>query len=432
MQPVRAMAEELPILIVDDEAEILGALSRSLEHVGYATLTADTAEKALALLRRQSFGCALVDLRMPGLGGYGFIRECRREHGRLPLVVVTGHGDMHDVIECLRLGVADFVQKPWSETELRTAVLRAMDRPLRGAAGEPVAAERRDLGREVIEALRTGACKPPTFPEVALEARRISESDDGTPAQLKLLVERNPALTARIVRLASSSYFAGYGKVTGLQAAITRIGFREVGQVIDALVVRRFFHFGERDPELADLLSGLWQHSFARATAMRFFAQMRPDLRVPPARAFLAGLICDIGAPFLVQALEDRESPPPSAEVLGALAEPHAEVSALLAEAWNLPADVLTAVRYHHEAAGASPVPGILLALGAAELACARLGMKGELRECLVGVDVQRMLNLSSADLTVLQGRTGAYLEAVTGAVEAMPVGADPREERHA
>ncbi|HVE85558.1 MAG TPA: response regulator, partial [Myxococcales bacterium] len=112
------------LLVVDDEEFVATALRRVLSRVGYDVVAATSGEDALVKLEGELPGCVITDLRMPGMGGHGLIRECRQRYPAIPIIVLSADGDMDDVIECLREGVIDYIRKPWSDSEVRSLVAR--------------------------------------------------------------------------------------------------------------------------------------------------------------------------------------------------------------------------------------------------------------------------------------------------------------------
>lgn len=419
------------ILVVDDDPGVRAALSRVLGRVGYALLGVASGEEALDALKTQRFACAVVDLRMPGMGGYGFIRRCRAQLPQMPVVVLTGHGDKQDVIECLRLGVADFVSKPWSDTELRSAVMRALElggqpHPAGGAArpeSQPGAAtpELTGVAIEVVKAIREGRTAIPRIPEVALEARLMAGSDRASAARMRDVVERDGSLSRRILHLANNPYFLGYGKVTELQAAIARIGFREISNLLDTLIAHRIYQVPFADSERKEAIARFWQHSWARGIAMRFLAQERPELGLTPEKAYLAGLFADVGAPFLLRTVTEAAPKASFLEVLSGVAEHHAEVGELMTRTWELPDECKAAARRHHDPVPLERADGVLLAAWAAEGICAQLGVTGDPKPVPYQEEAMRLLNITTSGRALLVGKTNAYLEEVGQSIETAP-----------
>jgi RNA polymerase sigma factor (sigma-70 family) len=141
------------VFIVDDDAGVRDSLAMLLELKGFAVRTYDSAEQFLARYRPEWPGCLVLDLRMPGMDGLTLQAELARRGVRLPLIVVTAHGDVAAARTALKAGAVDFIEKPIDNELLLAAVSAALERDLRTrdrAALEAAVAERlaRLTGRE--------------------------------------------------------------------------------------------------------------------------------------------------------------------------------------------------------------------------------------------------------------------------------------------
>src|SRR5512135_1679822 len=120
------MATEEPdkILVVDDSPQISKALSDLLSTSGYVVRTAPSAERALQILESAAFDLIITDLKMTGMTGIDLARQVLQKTPDVPVVILTGFGDMDSVINALRLGVADYLKKPFSIDEVTSVVER--------------------------------------------------------------------------------------------------------------------------------------------------------------------------------------------------------------------------------------------------------------------------------------------------------------------
>ena len=112
------------ILIAEDERSIVQIVEQRLRRDGFEVTAAATGEAALAALREQPFAALLLDIGLPGIDGFEVLRRLRAEGFRLPVIVLTAHGDEVDRVVGLELGADDYVVKPFSPREL-VARLRA-------------------------------------------------------------------------------------------------------------------------------------------------------------------------------------------------------------------------------------------------------------------------------------------------------------------
>ncbi len=117
------------ILVIDDEVLIRRALAEYLSECGYDTVTAGDGAEGLATAHAQHFDAVLVDLRMPRVDGLEVVATLKAEQPELPVVVVSGTGVLHDVIEAMRCGAWDYVTKPVHDMEEIAVIIdRVLDR----------------------------------------------------------------------------------------------------------------------------------------------------------------------------------------------------------------------------------------------------------------------------------------------------------------
>ena len=131
------------ILIVDDEEKLLEVLSVALEGMGYATLTAESSEKALNILDKQDVHLILSDLRLPGLSGRELMERVKKLHPDLPVVIMTAYASLKDAVEIIKEGAFDYVVKPFDLDALEATVASALRFYTLGAANKRLAKELR-------------------------------------------------------------------------------------------------------------------------------------------------------------------------------------------------------------------------------------------------------------------------------------------------
>jgi two-component system, LuxR family, response regulator FixJ len=124
------MAEAFTVYVIDDDASMRDALSTLFEAAGYAVKTYERAE---AFLDDYSWGapglgCAIVDVRLPGMNGLELNRVMSRKDLPLPVIFITGHGDIPMAVSAVREGAFDFIEKPFDPTKLMELVNRAAPR----------------------------------------------------------------------------------------------------------------------------------------------------------------------------------------------------------------------------------------------------------------------------------------------------------------
>lgn len=112
--------------IVDDDPAVRDALQWLLQSRGVSSRTWESAQEFLAFASRKLSGCLLLDVRMPGMNGVELFDRLRAQHCHLPVIFLTGHGDVPMAVQALKDGAFDFVEKPYDDNALVDKVLAAI------------------------------------------------------------------------------------------------------------------------------------------------------------------------------------------------------------------------------------------------------------------------------------------------------------------
>jgi two-component system response regulator FixJ len=118
------------VYIVDDDTSFLRSVSRLLTAVGYTVQAFESAREFLDRLTPQMSGCVVADLQMPGMNGLELQKALRRSANPLPVIFLTGQGDIPTSVSAMRGGAEDFLMKRAPKEELLAAVERAFERGL--------------------------------------------------------------------------------------------------------------------------------------------------------------------------------------------------------------------------------------------------------------------------------------------------------------
>lgn len=119
--------ERLRIHIVDDDASVLDSLRALLLAHGFEVRPHVSAEDFLATRERGAAECLFLDLRMPGMSGLELQRRLRETADAIPIVILTGHGDIPVAVQAIKAGAIDFIEKPGSEAQILAAIGQAAD-----------------------------------------------------------------------------------------------------------------------------------------------------------------------------------------------------------------------------------------------------------------------------------------------------------------
>ena len=142
------MASEGMVHVVDDDDAMRHSLLFLLECDGIEARAYESALAFLEHLGSLERGCIVTDIRMPGMSGLELVGRLKEEGIADPVIVITGHGDVPLAVEAMKAGVADFLEKPFNDQQLLSAVRRALDKSRDIASHE---AERQEIAGRLAE-----------------------------------------------------------------------------------------------------------------------------------------------------------------------------------------------------------------------------------------------------------------------------------------
>lgn len=119
-------AHEPTVFVVDDDEAVCDALGMLLRASGMRVETFNSAQAFLNIYRPQRAGCLLLDIRMPGMSGLDLQDELHKRRYAIPIIFLTGHGDVPLAVRALKRGAIDFIEKPHEEERLVLAVANAL------------------------------------------------------------------------------------------------------------------------------------------------------------------------------------------------------------------------------------------------------------------------------------------------------------------
>ena len=174
------MNNELTVFIIDDDAAVRDALGLLLSLHGYRTAFFSDAASFLGIWTPALRGCLLLDIRMPGMDGLALQKKLAEMGSKLPVLIVTGHGDVHSAREAFRMQAVDFLEKPLQEAQLVRAIEEALARQGSVAqaehAAEQYAKRHASLSpreREVMELVVNGRHNREIAVELAISVRTV-------------------------------------------------------------------------------------------------------------------------------------------------------------------------------------------------------------------------------------------------------------------
>ena len=168
------------IHIIDDDEAIRDSLAFLLDTADMKVRTYDSAETFLAGIGDLQPGCVITDLRMPGLSGLDLVERLKDLNLAIPVIVITGHGDVPLAVEAMRAGVSDFIEKPFDDSailgSLKLALSRNQDQGQQDAARAATAQRLESLSqreRQVLDGLVSGRANKVIAYDLGISPRTV-------------------------------------------------------------------------------------------------------------------------------------------------------------------------------------------------------------------------------------------------------------------
>ena len=204
------MSTDDVVHVVDDDDAVRDSISFLLTA---ARIPVEAHESAVAFLRvlpRIVAGCVVTDIRMPEVTGIDLLKQLR-EHGmKIPVILITGHGDVPLAVEAMKLGAADFIEKPFDEERLLAAIRLALDRNRSNGVQNTRSAEigRRmallsERERQVLEGLVAGHANKTIAFDLGISARTVEVY------RANLMTKMQAGSFSELVRMALTAGVAG-------------------------------------------------------------------------------------------------------------------------------------------------------------------------------------------------------------------------------
>jgi two-component system response regulator FixJ len=172
------MSAERTIHVVDDDAAVRRSLELLLGSMGFITVSYAAPESFLLAAPSLTDGCVLLDVKMPGVGGLEVQAMLKAVGFALPIIVITGQGDIQTAVRSMKAGAFDFLEKPYEDEALLRAIEAAFATTPHGHDRQTLdaiqrIAELRPREREVLEALVAGASNKVIAFDLGLSVRTV-------------------------------------------------------------------------------------------------------------------------------------------------------------------------------------------------------------------------------------------------------------------
>ncbi len=214
-----------------------------------------------------------------------------------------------------------------------------------GTLGEitmSLAARRHPVFLDFRHDLKTNRVVLPTLPQVALRIRQAVEEGRADMGRLATLVSGDPAIAAKLIKVANSPIYRAPRPITTLQQALTRLGLNTTRELVVCFTYKDLFKTADAD--LSRRMQQLWRRSIEVAAISRILAEMTPGL--DPEQAQLAGLLQEVGALPLLRYLAAAEVPQTPEQVDAVIDQLKGEVGAMTLSKWGLPRELVAAAEH--------------------------------------------------------------------------------------
>jgi len=174
------MAADAIVHVIDDDEAVRQSIEFLLRTAGVTARTYDSASTFLNALPTIDPGCIITDVRMPGISGIDLLRRLGEMRIKMPVIVITGHGDVPLAVEAMKIGAVDFLEKPFEDELLLGSVRSALNRSQENAARDAERAEVEarlstltNREREVLEGLVAGKPNKVIAFDLAISPRTV-------------------------------------------------------------------------------------------------------------------------------------------------------------------------------------------------------------------------------------------------------------------
>jgi putative nucleotidyltransferase with HDIG domain len=334
------------LMFVDDDPIVLKGLEQRFKRLSerWEMRFVTSGQEALAELDKQPCDVIVSDVRMPGMDGYELLRNVRELHPHMARLILTGTAT-HEAQSMIKPVAHQVLSKPCEPDALMRAVERCH------------ALTKRLNVNSVREAI-ANVKKLPALPKLYFDLVKELENPDGDAGTVGKIIERDVAMTARVLQVANSAYFAPGRRLRNIREAVTFLGILPLRTLTLALEMFR---------AMSDVATPGFSLQKLQSHSLRVAEIASGLVRDPEERqtAFAAGMLHDIGKMVMAVGMPERyvemrvrctvQKDTELAAELAVFGCTHAEIGAHVLSQWGLPTPLVEAVAFHHAPAMLAP-----------------------------------------------------------------------------
>ncbi|MHC4942869.1 MAG: HDOD domain-containing protein [Planctomycetota bacterium] len=331
------------VLFVDDQTIVLKAIRKEMLGCDLDVLLAQSSRDALQILNKVGVEILVTDIIMPEMDGIDFLKTVKEKHPHIHRIILSGYVEESSVMSCITKGYATaYFAKPWYQGALRGTITHFLLR-------------RKKLKFEKLQKTLSEITELPGLPSTYQEFVD-AVSQDKQAGEISKIINKDVALTARILHLANSAFY-GSVNISTVERAIMRLGLNAVKDIIFT-----FSFISELDwqPDQLEKLQNIIRHSILVNKFMKKIYVIKHQNTLKQEYVSV-GITHDIGKIVLLQYFKDRyqaildymETHPgtgfyESEVALGYKEQTHAEMGAYFLDMWHLPDFMVDVALYHH------------------------------------------------------------------------------------
>jgi HD-like signal output (HDOD) protein/ActR/RegA family two-component response regulator len=367
----------MKFLIVDDDVVSRQTLIKMLSD--YADCeSARNGVEALSIYKKgwedwAPFDLVTLDISMPEMDGKKVLQTIRAIENekkvprdkKVKILMSSGRKDRETILTCVQMGCDDYISKPFDRDiilkKIRKFGISVPEQDTKIAEGplqkdtlpescNSISEEDKKTLKETIQRIvqkfKNGNIELPVLPQIIDDVRKVMMSPSSTIDDLAKAIEKDSVISIRIIAGANSPFYRGSEKITTLEKAILRLGFRETGSIVNAITNKNLYE--TKDAALQTLMEKQWMHSLASAYGAKIIAQ---KLNMSMADyLFLLGLTHDIGMVLLLKNLNNSfwdGGVSKINEIYPVAQKVHAEFGAAIVKRWGFSDDFIKIILFH-------------------------------------------------------------------------------------